>query len=94
MTKLDRDLSCSDQIIETVISMQGGKATEIIANLPKICFNDDIVDIVQVIDYLVRTEQLIEVEYVLPQMDYRIKSFLLPANTKVTLRGKGHVKDI
>ena len=80
MTKLEQE------IIETVVEMQGGKATEIIANLPETCFDNGADDIIQTIDHLVQTGHLVEVEYVLPQMDYRIKSFYLPANTKVTIR--------
>ena len=87
MTKLEQD------IIETVMNMQGGKVTEVIVNLPERCFrspdvDDNIAeDIVQTIDSLVRRGHLVEIEYVLPSMDYRIKSFLLPADTNVTLRG-------
>ena len=36
-----------------------------------------------VIAEMVQDGDLVEVEYLLPSMDYRVKSFILPKNTKV-----------
>jgi len=35
---------------------------------------------------LVAEERLIEIEYVLPTMNYRIKSFLLPVGTEIKMK--------
>lgn len=40
-------------------------------------------DLIQLIDELINEKKIIEVEYVLPTMDYRVKSFLLPFGTNI-----------
>jgi hypothetical protein len=35
------------------------------------------------LDELTKTNQILEIEYILPQMDYRIKSFFLPSGTEL-----------
>lgn len=43
-------------------------------------------DIVDSLEELVRLGRIVEVEYTLPKMDYRVKSIYFPAGTKVSLR--------
>jgi hypothetical protein len=41
-------------------------------------------DITQAIERLVRDEEVVELEYVLPEMSYRTKSLYFPKGTKLT----------
>ena len=68
-------------IIDAVTAMQGCKATElcVIGNIV-MDVGDELPDL---ITELINEGKLIEIEYVLPEMDYRIKSFLLPGKSKV-----------
>ena len=43
------------------------------------------VDIINVINDLVKEGEVVEVEYVLPSMAYRVKSLYFPKGTEVTL---------
>ena len=63
-------------ILDLVTSKQGCKATELAV---EIATKADI-DLVQT---LVTEGRLVEIEYVLPNMPYRIKSFLLPKDTQI-----------
>lgn len=69
-------------IVDTVTSTQGCKATELAAK-KDIALNCE--DLPELIAELIQEDQLVEVEYVLPNLNYRVKSFLLPAHTKVTV---------
>ena len=74
-------------IIEVINNHQGCKSTEIPAGLLKKSV-ESIFDygISNLLEELVREDKVIEIEYTLPNMEYRIKSFYLPAKTnyKVT----------
>src|SRR5215831_16992399 len=78
-------------ILDIVREFQGIKATQLAAEIVPYCMNNGIsVDfsgekVLEAIRFLVERNQLIEIEYVLPDMDYRIKSFLLPRGTEVRL---------
>ena len=61
----------------------GLKATELPARLP---IPIEGVDLVALIQELIDEGSLIEIEYVLPGMPYRAKSFLLPAGTYVSIK--------
>jgi hypothetical protein len=68
-------------ILERVAS--GCKATELVTDLA-VAFKGD-VDFLQlsdILDKLIASNEIIEIEYILPDMDYRIKSFYLPKGTK------------
>lgn len=47
--------------------------------------NIDLTDfnIVDLINNLIKENKIVEIEYIVPDMNYRIKSILLPANTKI-----------
>lgn len=67
-------------IVSTIVERQGLKATEL-ASVPDLVLSGW--EVPELVDELVRDGQLVEVEYVLPYMDWRVKSFLLPPGTKV-----------
>lgn len=75
-----------DRIVEQVENMQGCKATELAAEVSLISVfaehrHTDLVE------EAIRSGRLIELEYALPEMSYRMKSFLLPArSTQVAIR--------
>ena len=73
-------------IIKTVNDMQGCKISQLIAHKNLLHLILDGADIAAMVQELVDDGDLVEVSYVLPQMPYREKSFLLPADTEVVLR--------
>ena len=74
-----------DVIASKVKSLNGCKSTELVSH-PEIAllrtFTPDL------IDKLVNKGDLIEIEYVLPDFPWRIKSFLLPKGTKIMINGE------
>jgi len=70
-----------DAICQHVAEAQGCKATELAVALWQA------EDLSSLIAELVSEGRLTEVEYVLPNLNYRAKSFLLPGNTSITLSG-------
>lgn len=77
------------RIAERVFELQGCKATELyfMEELVVECRSADADskarDLPAIIEEMVSEGKLVEVEYLLPNMNYRIKSFLLPAGTVV-----------
>jgi hypothetical protein len=77
-----------DEILKIVDSKQGCKATELVAAFA-ILHPDYEGDVLNDIEGLINEKKLIEVEYILPNMDYRVKSMLFPAKTRVIrVRGR------
>lgn len=73
-------------LIAAVTENQGCKATELVALVADKMGNDFAhYDFMQALREIVDEGDVEEVEYVLPQMDFRIKSFLLPKNTQIFL---------
>lgn len=72
-------------IIDIINEHQGSKATLVAALVADRCtkYIHQPQDVIDAIDRLVNEGRIVEVEYVLPSMTYRIKSFLLPASTMV-----------
>lgn len=68
-------------IQETVTNLRGCRRMELIAHdsMGPVIREFDI----DIIDEMVSAGELVEIEYVLPTMNYRVKSFLLPAGTEV-----------
>ena len=75
-----------NRIVEIVTEKQGCKATELCA-IKELIFKD-CKPIPELIDELIEEERIFEIEYVLPAMNYRIKSFLLPAETQIKMKMK------
>lgn len=75
--------------MQLVIARQGLKAAELPGHLfghgTLSALWSDGLDLSNIIDELVRSGDLVEVEYVLPNISYRSKSFLLPGGTRVRL---------
>jgi hypothetical protein len=73
------------EIINIIISGQGIKTSSLIPEVPPKFFQAGISgeQILAVIQDLVADGEIIEIEYTLPNMPYRTKSFLLPAKTQV-----------
>lgn len=89
MDKKNTDIS---DVVEIVKENPGIKSTELAAKLTiKKCENSLKVEgheIVKAIDEAVTEGLILEIEYVLPSMPYRIKSVYFPANTKLMFKGK------
>ena len=49
-------------------------------------------DVIELLDELIGEGRLVEVEYVLPAMSYRVKSLLFPAGTEIFLKGSSENK--
>ena len=78
MTKLAK------MVLKRTNEKQGWKITEAVADkiLVELAIKEK-EDLMKVIEELVKYEKLIEIEYILPNLEYRIKSFLLPKETKI-----------
>ena len=80
--------SVETAIINIVNETQGLKATELAVKLVERLIAKDSMqpfDLPQLLEDLVKKHLIVEVEYIVPQVSYRTKSFLLPAGTKVML---------
>jgi hypothetical protein len=69
-------------LVDKIISLQGCKATQLAADeevVTKLSMND--IDVPDLLDELVKEGRIIEIEYVLPEMTWRVKSFYLPPGT-------------
>lgn len=75
-----------NHVYDVVVRLQGCKATEIVPHLSLEALQAlEHNDISTIITELIHERRLIEVEYELPQMDWRTKSFLLPFKTEVRI---------
>lgn len=86
---MDRQ-TIKSKIVEYVMNMNGCKMIELISDIP-LCFafqeaKIEPDEISKIIDELILSEYLIEIEFIVPNMDYRVKSFLLPAGTEIKIR--------
>lgn len=73
-------------IIGMINEKQGCKATELAADLVLMNFENH--KPLSLLNELVQEKRIIEIEYILPQMDYRVKSFYLPIGAKVRVLGE------
>ena len=73
------------QIVAAVDGKQGCKATELIAdaNLVEALVEFGAHRLMELVDQLIIDGLLIEIEYIVPTIHWRIKSFLLPAGSEV-----------
>ena len=77
MTKQD----AMNIVFEIVVGNQGLKRTELVTLIPNDVFKEWGFDVV--VNALLDEKRLVEIEYVLPELTYRVKGFLLPGNTLV-----------
>lgn len=89
---MDKD-AVKKMIAEIVANIQGCKATELAVHVAQHVTNpttrqqifDSNFDFPDLLQEMITEGMLVEVEYVLPSMNYRCKSFLLPAGTQVNV---------
>ena len=75
-------------IVDTVTQKQGCKATELMGERAVVqAMLDANSDTITAIEDLVKSGELVEIEYILPTIPYRIKSFLLPRGSSVPHHG-------
>jgi hypothetical protein len=85
------NLEFLDNILVEIVTERGPiKGTELAVEftktvLEKNTFMNDItgIDVTSRLDNLVGERRIIEIEYVLPQLDFRVKSMYFPAETKL-----------
>jgi hypothetical protein len=78
-------LEFQELLVRRITELQGCKATELVSDeevVKALMVNDDI-SLLDALDAIVTTNRIVEIEYVLPELDFRVKSFYLPANTQV-----------
>lgn len=82
MTKEER----KDQLVHLIDGKQGAKATELAADkrIFEILGKENLFDL---LEELIEEKRVVEVEYSLPNMSYRLKSFLLPGGSEVKVKG-------
>lgn len=80
-------MSLKEAIIEAVTRMQGCKTMDLFGDedVLGLLSTEIEMSLSEVVQILVNEGELVEVEYILPARDYRIKSFLLPKGTKVVM---------
>ena len=71
-------------VIDRITELQGCKATELAASLELVKVFEQF-SFPELLEELINGGQIIEVAYVLPSMNYREKSFLLPVDTKIKI---------
>ncbi len=69
-----------DLICKIVEEKQGCKVTELAAD-PRVAIGG--INFLTALKHVIDSGLIVEVEYVLSNMDYRIKSFLLPKGTRI-----------
>lgn len=69
-------------LVDKIISLQGCKATQLASDeevVKELSMKDH--DVPDLLEELVKEGRIIEIEYVLPEMTWRVKSFYLPPGT-------------
>ena len=87
VNKMTRD-EIKSQIKTFINCSHGVKATDLIL---KLISNNPITDdlnYITCVEELVKSGDIIEIEFTVPQMDYRIKSFYLPVGTRIKIVDK------
>lgn len=74
-----------DHIRRIVVAAQGIKGVELSARLATEYMEVSGTDMLQLIFEMIQNGELVEVEYELPTMSYRTKSFILPKGTSVNV---------
>lgn len=80
-----------ERLLRYITERQGAKGTELIADLFNRALNNKEIksiadaNIPEMLETLVAEGRIVEVEYRLPLMAWRVKSFYLPKNTEVRL---------
>jgi hypothetical protein len=77
-------------ITTTVIEMQGIKATELAMIAAEFLLKEgeplSFNDYITCVETLINKKQILEIEYTVPNLDFRVKSFYLPGNSTISIR--------
>lgn len=77
-------LALRTAILSAIAGFQGVKSTELVAKVVlEIGGNSVDAQLAEMLDKLIEDGEIIEIEYILPEMPYRVKSFLLPKGCKL-----------
>lgn len=70
-------------IIRRVTELQGCKATELAADpeIARLAGSDFVASLMEAVE----SGEVVEIEYTLPNLSYRVKSFLLPKGTSLRI---------
>lgn len=75
-----------DRIYNIIVNLQGCKATELVLKFDREMLEAlEVIDLSTVIAELMHDQKIIEVEYELKELEFRSKSFLLPATATVRI---------
>jgi predicted DNA-binding transcriptional regulator YafY len=74
-------MDVKEAIVKVVEEHQGLKATELVVKIFDYVTPSESSKVLDAIQELVENGELVEIEYTLPKMAYRTKSFLLPKGT-------------
>ena len=85
-----------ENAIITLVNDRGViKVMELLALLPKRIHKDNTSDqLLAAIAHLVDTKKLVEIEYIVPVMDYRVKSILFPGGTKINITNSTQLTNV
>ncbi len=72
-----------DKLVAKVESLQGCKAVELMVELTNEYHPAAWPD---VLTEAIAAKKVVEIEYVLPSLDFRVKSFILPIGTEITIK--------
>lgn len=75
-----------ETIIRIVNNNQGLKGTELVLKLMSADLNIEATTLLKAIDEVVQDGEIIEVEYTLPMMNYRVKSMYFPKGTVIKIK--------
>lgn len=85
---VSKQISMKETILHMVNTHQGLKGVElavkVMSVMDPVMFSHSVFTVA--VSELVRDGELIEIEYTLPQMEYRLKSFFLPKGTTLGIR--------
>lgn len=84
MTRDEAKAKC----LERIIALQGVKATQLIADEGIFEVIKDGFDVCEICDELVAEGKILEVEYSVPELSFRAKSFFLPGGSFVRIIGE------
>jgi len=73
-----------ERLLEKIVGLQRLKGTEI-CSIPELVIDLQGFDIPELLNEMVKEGQIMEIEYVLPEMNWRVKSFYLPAGTEARI---------
>jgi hypothetical protein len=75
-----------DRIHNIIVNLQGCKATELVSRFDREMLEAlDAFDLSTILTEMMHDKKLIEIEYELPEMSWRSKSFFLPYGTEVRI---------